>query len=113
MNILLTDLRFDVTVLSPRDNEVIVYYSGKSDVPDIILELEIQAEPNVNFRTKAGTLQSYITFVSKLTNKIDEHDEPVTINVSKKPKDRTTVRVKLFAQKGTKDQQERSGSIYF
>lgn len=27
MNILLTDLRFDVTVLSPRDNEVIVYYN--------------------------------------------------------------------------------------
>ena len=113
MNILLTDLKFNVTKLSLGDNKVIVSYTGKSDVSDIILELEIQAEPNVNFKKEDGTLVSHIRIKNELTDDICTQAQQVIINVSQKLPDQTPVIFNLFAQKGTPDQQERCEIIYF
>jgi len=112
MNILLTDLKFNVTELSKGDNKVIVSYSGKSDVADIILDLEIQAEPNVNFKNDA-TLVSHIRIANKFTNEISTQSELVIINVLQKLATLTPVIFNLFAQKGTPDQQKRRETIFF
>jgi hypothetical protein len=109
---ILTELKFNIEELLEGENNLIATYTGKTDDPEIILELEVLDETRVMFCYK-DKLVSKRDIPNKLTNEIDDHDENVCIKVPKKPIKRTSVFIVLRALKDNSEKAKFRGSIYF
>ena len=114
MSTIITHLNFSVKDLSIGDNRVTVSYKGMTSISGIGLRLEIQKEPQVNFKKEDEiSLVSRFGIRNKLTEQIESHSEDVIINVAKKPAQRTPVIFILSAVKGDAEVGRRRKTIFF
>lgn len=112
MSILFNDLSFSKDILDLGDNTVTISYTGSSTTPDGQLELEVQAEPLVNFKVD-HVLKHQIQITNKLGPVKEKHSEILTINVSQKFSILFPVTFCIYAEKGTPEEKKRRRTIRF